>query len=151
MMLNEMKIFQTTGTLDQLPEIAKQITSLISDKPFCLWLQGNLGAGKTTFTGYILRSLGLPDIIPVTSPTFAYVNEYEIHGKTYAHLDLYRIDSDDFALEDLGINEERDFAGLFVEWPDKIKDHSDMIPTHLLQITASEDLSERAYLLSSIS
>ena len=146
--MNKKKLLEISGTLTDLPNISKKIsTLLLKDQKFCLWLQGDLGAGKTTFTGYLLRSIGLPDIIPVTSPTFAYINEYEINQMLYAHLDLYRIESDTFNSEDLGINEERDFRGIFVEWPEKITDKHDLMPTHLLEISASDDLSTRTYRL----
>lgn len=55
--------------------------------------KGNMGAGKTTFTKGIAAALGITD--PVTSPTFALVNEYPQGRIPLFHFDLYRIDSYD--------------------------------------------------------
>lgn len=146
--MNKQLVLSDQGCLDDLEFIAKKITNeLLHTENFCLWLVGEMGAGKTTFTGYMLRSLGLPPIIPVTSPTFAYLNEYEIADKLYAHMDLYRIESDDFSLEELGLDEDRNFRGLFVEWPSKIKQHDELKATHILEISSLENGLVREYKL----
>ena len=54
--------------------------------------RGEMGAGKTAFTKGIAKQLGITE--PVTSPTFALVNEYEGRLPLF-HFDLYRIDSYD--------------------------------------------------------
>ena len=96
-----------------LAAVAIAVTSeLVKERPFCLWMIGGLGAGKTTFAGEILRALGLDLDYPVTSPTFTYLNEYQIKGLWYAHIDLYRATSG-FSLEELGFVDSRDFAGYF--------------------------------------
>lgn len=52
-------------------------------------LAGGVGAGKTTFTGYLVRTLGSSDV--VRSPTYTVAHEYELpEGGRIAHLDLYR-------------------------------------------------------------
>ena len=53
--------------------------------------EGDMGAGKTTFTKGLAAALGITD--PVTSPTFALVNEYTEGRLPLFHFDLYRIDS----------------------------------------------------------
>ena len=56
-----------------------------------LLLNGNLGAGKTTFTQFLLKNLGSTD--EISSPTYSIVNEYNTpKGKIY-HFDLYRLKS----------------------------------------------------------
>lgn len=55
--------------------------------------EGDMGAGKTTFTKGLAAALGITD--PVTSPTFALVNEYTEGRLPLFHFDLYRIDSYD--------------------------------------------------------
>ena len=59
--------------------------------PAIVALDGDLGAGKTTLSQAICRGCGVTE--DVTSPTFALVNQYEVHGETVYHLDLYRLDS----------------------------------------------------------
>ena len=115
--------------------------------PFCLWLTGDLGAGKTTLTGHILRALGLTDAMPVTSPTYTYVNEYRIGPLWYAHLDLYRA-GPLLELEELGIVDARHYAGFFVEWPAVVPKNPAIAPTHLLTIGCGTTPGDRLMTLS---
>lgn len=78
-------------------------------------LEGSLGAGKTFLARAICRGLGLPSSLPVTSPTFTLVQEYET-SPVVAHADLYRL-LDGGDLCDLGLDALRDEgAVLIVEW-----------------------------------
>lgn len=117
------------------------------DEPFCLWLTGDLGAGKTTLTGHILRALGLTPAMPVTSPTYTYLNEYRIGETWYAHLDLYRAGVR-MELEELGIVDARRYAGFFVEWPDTVPQNPALAPTHLVTIEFGDAQDERKVTLS---
>ena len=66
--------------LNALPEVAKQILTELQDKKLnLLALIGDLGAGKTTFTQYLGRELGIEKTIQ--SPTFVLMNEYDIENK----------------------------------------------------------------------
>ena len=78
-------------------------------------LQGELGAGKTTFTQGLAAGAGSDEL--VNSPTFVLMNEY--HGRvTVYHADLYRLDDpDDVAALDLA-NASLDGV-LVVEWPER--------------------------------
>jgi tRNA threonylcarbamoyl adenosine modification protein YjeE len=78
-------------------------------------LEGGLGAGKTTFARSAFYRLGVSDEIPVTSPTFSLLHQYE--GRfPIGHADLYRL-TDEVELEELGLDEMlEDGAVLFVEW-----------------------------------
>ena len=70
-------------------------------------LEGDLGAGKTTFARGALHGLGVPEDVPVTSPTFALLHQYR--GRLpIVHADLYRL-GDAAEIEELGLV-------LFVEW-----------------------------------
>jgi tRNA threonylcarbamoyladenosine biosynthesis protein TsaE len=102
-------------------------------------LVGEMGAGKTTFTQSVLRAMGIEDL--EGSPTYSLINEYvsPYFGKVY-HMDLYRLNSLDEAL-DIGI-EELLYQNVicFIEWPEKIKE---LLPDNTIWVylRANEDLS----------
>lgn len=80
-----------------------------------LVLTGALGAGKTFFVRALCRALGLPARVPVTSPTFALIVEYDTQPPM-AHADLYRL-STPKEVRDLGLDHQRDDGRLVVvEW-----------------------------------
>ena len=79
-------------------------------------LNGELGAGKTTFVRGVARGVG--SAAPVASPTFQLVRVYP--GRLQlAHVDLYRIESSG-ELADLGLDELSDQGAVVVEWGDRI-------------------------------
>lgn len=84
-----------------------------------LWLSGDLGVGKTTFTRYFLQSFGY--VGAVKSPTFTLVEPYElmINGqkKPIYHSDLYRL-NDPEELELMGFFEYFDEPNslIIIEW-----------------------------------
>jgi tRNA threonylcarbamoyl adenosine modification protein YjeE len=110
--------------------------------PFVLWLDGEMGAGKTTFVRHLLKSIGLNPNIPVVSPTYTLMNEYEIAGNWYAHIDFYRANAA-FSLAEMGILDAREFKGIFIEWPETPPEGQNISPTHLLQIRPDGDEARR--------
>jgi tRNA threonylcarbamoyladenosine biosynthesis protein TsaE len=82
-------------------------------------LSGDLGAGKTTLARAMLKARGLAGEAP--SPTFAIIQPYappEI-DLAIAHVDLYRIDSEDELIE-LGLDDYLYDGALVIEWPERL-------------------------------
>ncbi len=97
-----------------------------------LLLKGNLGAGKTTFSQFLLKNLGSQD--EVSSPTYAIVNEYDTPKGNVFHFDLYRMKSAD-EVEDIGIHEYLDNAFLcIIEWPEVYEEELAHFPHHEMSI-----------------
>ena len=81
-----------------------------------LLLEGDLGAGKTTFTQGLAEGLGVDAF--VNSPTFVIINEYFSGHLPLYHMDLYRLE-DEAQLYDLGVEEYFFGNGVsVVEWPE---------------------------------
>ena len=97
-----------------------------------LLLKGNLGAGKTTFSQFLLKNLGSED--EVSSPTYAIVNEYDTPKGNVFHFDLYRMKSAD-EVEDIGIHEYLDNSFLcIIEWPEIYEEELAHFPHHEMSI-----------------
>ncbi|EJL73022.1 tRNA (adenosine(37)-N6)-threonylcarbamoyltransferase complex ATPase subunit type 1 TsaE [Chryseobacterium populi] len=95
-------------------------------------LKGNLGAGKTTFTQFLLKNLGSSD--EVSSPTYSIINEYNTpKGKVY-HFDLYRLKNIE-EVYDIGIEEYLDNAFLcIIEWPEVYEEELYGLSYHTMSI-----------------
>ena len=100
-----------------------------------LLLKGNLGAGKTTFTKFLLKNLGSKD--EVSSPTYAIVNEYHTPKGKVFHFDLYRMKNIG-EVYDIGMDEYLDNAQLcIIEWPEIYEDELHGLPHHEIMISNS--------------
>jgi len=94
-----------------------------------IYLQGNLGAGKTTLVRGVLNSLGYTG--RVKSPSYTLVEPYHIAELDLRHFDLYRLhDAEEW--DSAGFRDEFDGHNIFfIEWPEHAKG---MIPQADLEI-----------------
>jgi tRNA threonylcarbamoyl adenosine modification protein YjeE len=81
-------------------------------------LSGDLGAGKTTLARAVIRALGEDEQIEVPSPTFTFLQLYELPRFPVVHTDLYRVTTL-AELAEIGWEEASEGAAVLVEWPDR--------------------------------
>ncbi len=102
---------QATGSLARAVAAALPIDA----SGWAILLQGELGAGKSTFARAMLHALGYSGTVP--SPTYTLVEPYVLPKYSVYHIDLYRIESAD-DVEYLGWSDLQDGLRL-VEWPER--------------------------------
>ena len=106
--------------------------------PLVIFLQGDLGAGKTTFARAFIQALGYDGT--VKSPSYGLLESYRAGGFNLLHLDLYRIE-DPEELEYLALRDLYDKNTiLLVEWPDKGRFH---LPPADLCLVFDEAIEDR--------
>ncbi len=81
-------------------------------------LSGDLGAGKTTFARAMIRYLADNPDIPVPSPTFTLIQNYDLPRFPVVHADLYRLEGPG-ELAELGFDDLPKDAVVLLEWPDR--------------------------------
>ena len=111
--------------------------------PLVVWLEGDLGAGKTTLVRAILRRLGHAGA--VKSPTYAIVESYRPNGLSVNHFDLYRFAAPE-EWEDAGLGELFVEPAIhFIEWPQRA---AGFVPAADLRIALQNSGSGRVCTLS---
>jgi tRNA threonylcarbamoyladenosine biosynthesis protein TsaE len=112
-------------SLDELNHVAEALISLFDRGYLIVLLIGDLGAGKTTLVKVLCQQLGV--MTPVSSPTFALVQEYvsPSRGILY-HMDFYRL-KEAKELRQVGLDEYLDSGNIcLIEWPEIAKEHFTM-------------------------
>lgn len=93
------------------------------------FLEGDLGAGKTTFTSEFIKNMSgeaLFENLGVMSPTYSIVNEYLLKDILILHSDFYRINDDLFEWEEF-LERVEDSSFAFIEWGEKVPQISENI------------------------
>lgn len=100
---------------DKTAEFGGKLTNSLYEEPLTILLRGEIGTGKTTLLRGVAQGLGIHG--PLTSPTFALEQRYELENRReFLHIDLYRLDEAQ-ARSLLASNEE--FHGIrCIEWPE---------------------------------
>ncbi len=119
----EEKIFQSAQALQKFAETFAAYLRAGDT----LWLTGDLGSGKTTFTQGLAR--GLCVLEDVTSPTFTILSEYHSGRLPLYHMDAYRLNHPEEAY-DIGLEDLLNHQGvLVIEWAEQLA--SLLPPDHL--------------------
>jgi tRNA threonylcarbamoyladenosine biosynthesis protein TsaE len=129
-----------TDSPDETEGFAQKIAKKLRPSDVLL-LEGDLGAGKTTFTKGLAKGLGITKV--VKSPTFTIIKEYQGDLPLY-HMDVYRLEN---SCEDLGFDEYFEGDGVtVVEWASMIRD---FLPKEYLEIEIKheDDLRRKIQLI----
>ncbi|ALS25302.1 MULTISPECIES: tRNA (adenosine(37)-N6)-threonylcarbamoyltransferase complex ATPase subunit type 1 TsaE [Paenibacillus] len=98
-----------------------------------LTLDGELGAGKTTFSQSVAKAIGVKEI--VNSPTFTIIKEYEGERFPFYHMDVYRLSAEE--ADELGLDEYFYGQGVtLIEWASIIED---LLPPERLAVRIEHD------------
>ena len=125
-------------SLNDIEKTTKWILSNLKYK--ILFLNGPIGAGKTTLIKNLCREFGVKEV--VSSPTFSILNEYNYNDEKIFHFDFYRIKNFKEIL-DIGIYDYIDSKSIcFIEWGDlvmnRIKTHNHIIDINIISDTKRE-------------
>lgn len=101
--------------LDETKLLAECFADNIKEKGAFVSLFGDIGAGKTAFTRFLLKNLGV--IEDVTSPSFVILNEYKTKFFPIYHFDLYRLENEGVkSIKDELLAYSEDKVLTLVEW-----------------------------------
>jgi tRNA threonylcarbamoyladenosine biosynthesis protein TsaE len=113
------RLFSSEGVICANPEETRELGAVVAEQVILgsvLSLEGPLGAGKTQFTGGLVRALGCD--VEATSPSFALMHEYAGGRLPVFHFDFYRMDSESELLT-AGFDDCLPAGVTVAEWGDK--------------------------------
>lgn len=120
-------------SLEDTEKLAKAFAKTIGKSGCFVSLFGEIGAGKTTFTKFALKEMGVEK--KVTSPSFVILNEYKGKHLPVYHFDLYRLEKEGIQTISEELREySKDGVLTLVEWADF---GSDELPFERLNISIS--------------
>ncbi len=102
---------------EEMYDFGAYLHSILPEKGI-IYLNGQLGAGKTTLVRAVLKAAGYRQ--HVKSPTYTIVEEYLLGKRRYLHFDLYRL-ADPEELEWLGMRDYLSDSLIFIEWAERGK------------------------------
>ena len=109
-------------SLEQLNSFSEKVADRLEGKD-CIFLTGEIGVGKTTFTRFLINYLQKKEGLNTTevlSPTFNLLYEYDFKKYKIMHYDLYRLKNEK-EVNNLHIFQENEDAIKIIEWPSLIK------------------------------
>ena len=109
-------------SLEQLNSFSEKVADRLEGKD-CIFLTGEIGVGKTTFTRFLINYLQKKEGLNTTevlSPTFNLLYEYDFKKYKIMHYDLYRL-TNEKEVNNLHIFQENEDAIKIIEWPSLIK------------------------------
>ena len=122
-------------SLQKTKEFATKMADLCRNKQLVITLDGDLGAGKTTWTKSFGKALGVKNVI--NSPTFTILKDYKQEGGVpFHHIDAYRLEG---KCQDLGFEDCFDEGITVVEWSEFIENQ---LPQDHIKISFEEGIDE---------
>lgn len=115
--INLTNVSQLTLFANRFAKLLEWQMPLFSEHPWIIFLDGDLGTGKTTFVRAVLHAMGEQG--KIKSPTYTIIETYTIKSWQILHADLYRL-ADPEEWHFLGIDEYLNEKTIFfIEWPQK--------------------------------
>ena len=129
-------------------EAGQKIGEFLSSE-FCIFLCGDLGSGKTTFTKGLAKGLKISEDYYITSPTYSIINEYPGRLKL-CHIDLYRIE-EVFELDEIGMDEimDQENTVIAIEWPEILDNNSSYSYDLKIDFSVHENFSRKISIFAS--
>lgn len=111
----------SSNSVDQTILVAENFIKNLTDLNSNIFLNGDLGSGKTQFTKGLFKGLGFSNYLEINSPTFEIISTYNFNNLKINHMDLYRIDALDLE-DELWLEDEINSNSLcIIEWGNKFE------------------------------